>query len=48
MRELIEVEQNLYREYWDFKDIEQDIRELFPDLSEETIEKSSNMILGKK
>lgn len=48
MKKSIEVGPNLYKEYWDFTDIEQDIKELFPDLSDENIEKANNMILGKK
>jgi len=47
MKKLIKVE-NSYRESWDFNEIEKDIKELFPDLTDEDIEKASSMIHGKK
>lgn len=48
MKKLIEVGPNSYREYWDFNKVEKNIKELFPDLSDEDIEKASKMILGKR
>lgn len=48
MKKIIELEPDSYREFWDFNKIEKNIKELFPDLSDENIEKASSMILGKK
>jgi len=48
MRQPIELEQNVWKEYWDFKDLEQDIKDLFPNLSDESIEEAKGMVLGKK
>jgi len=48
MRKLIKVGQDSYREFWDFSNIERNIKELFPELTDENIENASKMILGKK
>ena len=47
MKTSIEVGQNLWREYWDFKAIEKPIQKLFPDLSEQAIKKAIEMIPKK-
>ena len=44
MKKPLEVGQNIWREYWDFEDIEQDIKKLFPNLSDEAIQTAINMI----
>ncbi len=47
MKKSLEINPGEWREYWDFSEIEQDIKALFPDLSDEIIKTAIEMIPKK-